>query len=43
MQFETYKEIVEAKITDAELHNIQCSADRSGYFIYQDNNKFIIR
>lgn len=39
---ELYKEIVELKITDSELHNIQCSADRSGYFIYQSDNKFIL-
>ena len=29
-----YKEIVKAEITLEELHNIECSADRSGYFIY---------
>jgi biotin carboxylase len=37
-----YKEIVEANITDTQLHNIQCSADRSGYFIYQAEKRFMI-
>lgn len=41
-QPEKYKEIIEAEITDAELHDIQCSADRSGYFIYQANKRFKI-
>jgi biotin carboxylase len=31
--------IVEAEITDKQLHSIQCSADRSGYFIYQSEHK----
>ena len=39
---EKYKEIIEAEITDSELHNIQCSADRSGYFIYQAEKRFKI-
>ena len=39
---EDYKEIVEAEITDVELRNIQCSADRSGYFIYQAEKRFKI-
>jgi biotin carboxylase len=39
---EDFKEIVEAEITDNELHNIQCSADRSGYFIYQAEKRFEI-
>lgn len=34
-----YPEIVEAKITDETLRNIECSGDRSGYFIYQANKK----
>jgi len=37
---EKYPEIIEAEITDTELHNIQCSADRSGYFIYQAEKRF---
>lgn len=35
-----YKEIIAAEITDNELHSIQCSADRSGYFIYQSEKRF---
>ena len=35
-----YSEIVEAEITDSELRSIECSADRSGYFIYKANKKF---
>ena len=38
-----YPEIVEAEITDSELRKIECSGDRSGYFIYKSNNKFICR
>ena len=41
-QPEKYKEINKAEITDTELHNIQCSADRSGYFIYQAKQRFNI-
>lgn len=37
-----YPEIVEAEITDPVLRNIECSGDRSGFFIYQSDNKFII-
>ena len=32
-------EIVEARITDPVLRNIECSGDRSGYLIYQSNKK----
>ncbi|MCQ2183056.1 MAG: ATP-grasp domain-containing protein [Bacteroidales bacterium] len=39
---EKYPEIVQAEITDPELRNVQCSADRSGYFIYQSSSKFKI-
>lgn len=35
-----YPEIVEAEITDVELRNIQCSGDRSGYFIYKSDKRF---
>jgi len=35
-----YPEITEAEITDKELRSIQCSADRSGYFIYQAEKRF---
>lgn len=37
-----YKEIIESEITDTELHSIQCSADRSGYFIYQSEKRLKI-
>jgi hypothetical protein len=36
-----YPEIVEAEITDQTLRNIECSGDRSGYFIYRSNTKFV--
>jgi len=41
-QSDKYNEIVESEVTDEELHNIQCSADRSGYFIYQAEKRFKI-
>lgn len=34
-----YPEIVKAEITDPVLRNIEQSADRSGYFIYQSNKR----
>ena len=34
---EKYPEIVRAEVTDTVLRNIEQSADRSGYFIYQSN------
>lgn len=37
-----YPEIVEAGITDETLRKIECSGDRSGYLIYQSDNKFTI-
>lgn len=36
-----YSEIVEAEITDQSLRNIECSGDRSGYFIYKADKKII--
>jgi len=36
------KEIVAAELTDKQLYLIQCSADRSGYFIYQSQKPFKI-
>lgn len=36
------KEIVKSEITNNALRPIQCSADRSGYFIYQSNQKFLL-
>lgn len=35
-----YPEIVQADRTDTELHHVTCSAERSGYFIYQAKKKF---
>ena len=40
--YERYPEIVKAEITDPVLRDVECSADRSGYLIYQSNNKFKI-
>lgn len=37
-----YPEIVEAEITDNVLRNIECSGDRSGYFIYQSDKRFLL-
>lgn len=33
---------VEGEITDTELRNVTCSADRSGYAIYQADNKVVL-
>lgn len=38
-----YPEIVKAEVTDPELHNIEQSADRSGYIIYCSNTRFDLR
>lgn len=40
--WEDYPEIVEAEITDPVLRHIERSGDRSGYFIYQSEKKFLI-
>lgn len=37
-----YQEIVAAEVTDPVLRRIECSADRSGYLIYQSQRKFKI-
>lgn len=34
-----FPEIVEAKVTNSQLQKIECSGDRSGYFIYQSKIK----
>lgn len=39
---QSHPEIIQCEITDNELRNVQCSADRSGYFIYQADKKFTI-
>ena len=41
-QAQQYSTIVQAEQTDAELHQVTCSAERSGYFIYKDTKKFVI-
>lgn len=38
-----YPQIVKAEITDSVLKYIECSGDRSGYFIYQANQKFNLK
>ena len=40
--WQSHPEIVQCEITDPELRNVHCSADRSGYFIYQADKKFEI-
>lgn len=37
-----YPEIVRAEVTDPVLRRIEQSADRSGYFIYQSDKKFVL-
>ncbi len=37
--YNLYPKIVEAAITSKELKNVQCSADRNGYAIYQSNTR----
>ena len=40
---EQYPEIVRAEVTDNILRHIECSTDRSGYFIYQtDDKRFLV-
>lgn len=39
LNYKDNPEIVEARITDPVLRNIECSGDRSGYLIYQSNKK----
>ena len=34
--------IVRAEITDNALRRVKCSADRSGYLIYQDNKRLVL-
>ena len=38
-----YPEIVKAELLDEELHPLQNSADRSGYFIYAGKKRFLIQ
>lgn len=39
---EQYPQIVAAELTDSELHDVTCSAERSGYFMYKSDRKFEI-
>ncbi len=39
---EKYPQIVAAEITDNELRDVTCSAERSGYFMYKSEKKFEI-
>ena len=39
---EKYPQIVAAEITDNELKDVTCSAERSGYFMYKSEKKFEI-
>lgn len=39
LNYKDNPDIVEARITDPVLRNIECSGDRSGYLIYQSNKK----
>lgn len=39
---QTNPPIIKAEITDPSLRTIKCSGDRSGYFIYQSDKKYLI-
>lgn len=41
-QAHVYPAIVRSERTDEVLHHITCSAERSGYFIYENNKKFVL-
>ena len=41
-QAHQYPAIVCSERTDEALHHITCSAERSGYFIYEDSKKFVL-
>lgn len=43
INWEIYPEIVEAEITDNDLHHIECSGDRSGYLIYKSDKRLIFQ
>lgn len=42
IQESSIPQIVRAEVTETELREVSCSADRSGYLIYQDNKKLIL-
>ena len=39
--WQDYPVIIDAEITDQQLHHIECSGDRSGYLIYQSDSRQI--
>lgn len=39
LNYQSHPQIIKAEISNEELKNITCSAERSGYFIYQSNKK----
>lgn len=41
-QAHLYPAIICSERTDEALHHITCSAERSGYFIYEDSKKFVL-
>ena len=41
-RLEDYPQIIRAERTDPDLRSISCSADRSGYIIYQSKRKLIL-
>ena len=41
--WQDYAEIVACERTNEELKNVTCSGDRSGYFIYQESDDFVLR
>lgn len=40
--YKQYPEIVDASITDSNLHRVECSGDRSGFLIYQSEERFVL-
>lgn len=39
---EDYSQVVKSEITDKELRDVSCSADRSGYLVYQSDEKWML-
>lgn len=42
INYKLYPQIVKAEITNEELKNITCSADRCGFLIYQSDHKIVL-
>ena len=38
-----HPEIIDAEITNSQLHHIECSGDRCGYMIYQADKRFELK